>query len=623
MTNATTTPAVPGEFRVVELGKLTIRDGFNPRTGRDPDRFAQTVASVRQTGVLQPILVTPNGDEDRFCVVAGEGRYRAAVEAGLAEVPVIVCAVDERTGGLELAIAENLVREDLDPVAQARGFHGLREAGWSKKGIAEFFDVSQKLVTERLQILELPEQLHPHIATGQIPTSAIKPLVALAKLHPGLPAVVTARVGAAPSRPWAEPLDWPQVIEDPIAALISDFEGDELGLPADVYDAGESYPVERFTLSEKATKDLRALCKLLHLEPEQFGVRFGREAVEQALALKAAHATKNGWHHVIVGQDVADQLAGDYVAACLKQQRANARRQREQAAHDQHTDGIEDSGGAPEPVSEEEAKEQRRQQRAAEQEARRAAAAYNVELGAAVLKHLARVKVDARVLKTLAAVDVGGELGQIAARGARYGFPGWPQHSETKSGKAKTEYLTTAEAAGKAREFLDGATTPADIAGRVLALLVMAHYAKEACVANSNRSFYELRQRDGLPWSDGVLGLVEEIAEERLPEHLTAHVREQREHAAAAREAEQQAAAAADELRARLDDLTADERLQALREFGAQHGRHTVVAHWLRQDVLRRNAQDERTDDQHAGDPGPDSPTDAGEAPGAAAEGAA
>lgn len=71
-----------------------------------------------------------------------------------------------------------------------------------------------------------------------------------------------------------------------------------------------------------------------------------------------------------------------------------------------------------------------------------------------MLKHVARLKVDERVVKVLAAVDVHGELSQIAARGARYGFPGWPQDTQTKARQPKTEYLASADAGRKAQEFL-------------------------------------------------------------------------------------------------------------------------------------------------------------------------
>jgi hypothetical protein len=141
-------------------------------------------------------------------------------------------------------------------------------------------------------------------------------------------------------------------------------------------------------------------------------VRFGREGVEHATALKAAHASGQGWHHIIVGQDVADELAAQYIAACLKTQRAASTASTGQV-HAANDDGGEAPAAVP---SEEEVKEQRRRAREAEQERRRQATADNLELGAAVLKHMARVKVDERVVKILAAVDFSAQLGQIAAR---------------------------------------------------------------------------------------------------------------------------------------------------------------------------------------------------------------
>ncbi len=461
--------------------------------------------------MLQPVLVAPNGDSG-YRLIAGEGRYLAAAEAGCTESPALVRDTDERTGGLELALAENLAREDLDPVEQARGFQRLRDAGLTKKGIAERLGVSQRLVTERMAILELPEELHPQIADGTIPPGAIRALVALARIHPGLPTVAARRVGSQPAHSWDEPLTWSQVADDPVAAVIPEYEGEDADLPPGVYEAGASYPVGRFSLSEKAERDLAALCELIGCERERFAVRFGREAVEQALSLAAAHASAQGWHHLIVGQDVADQLAGDYVAACLKKQRAIARREREErkrAAQDPEASAEEPPAAA----SEEELKDQRRREREAERERRRAAHAFNAELGAAVLKHLARLKVDDRVLKVLTAVDVASDLGGLAARGARYGFPGWPQETTRTNGTAKVDYSAKDEAAAKAREFLAAAKTPADIAGRTFCLIAMARYANEAdAVANSNRSFYELRVGTGLPWSADVVDLVDRIS---------------------------------------------------------------------------------------------------------------
>ncbi len=225
-----------GEVRVVALSRITPGGDFNPRQGRDPERFAQLVASVRADGVLQPLLVAPDRDGDGLRLIAGEGRWLAAGEAGQTEVPVHVVEVDERTGGLELAMAENLAREDLDPVQEAHGYERLRAAGLTKKGIAERLGVAQKRVTERLELLKLPAGLHPRIASGQIPPAAVKPLVALERIHPGLSVCAVARIDAPAAHAWQEPLTWTELVSDPVAVLLTAVEDEATQLPDGVFD---------------------------------------------------------------------------------------------------------------------------------------------------------------------------------------------------------------------------------------------------------------------------------------------------------------------------------------------------------------------------------------------------
>ena len=100
----------------------------------------------------------------------------------------------------------------------------------------------------------------------------------------------------------------------------------------------------------------------------------------------------------------------------------------------------------------EEAEERRRREREAEQEARRRAAAHNLELGAAVAKGFARVKLDERIVKLLATLNLGGELDRLAMRGARCGFPGWVEETQTRGGEAKTVCIERrADAGAKGR----------------------------------------------------------------------------------------------------------------------------------------------------------------------------
>ncbi|HEY4277626.1 MAG TPA: hypothetical protein VGM91_05370 [Conexibacter sp.] len=134
----------------------------------------------------------------------------------------------------------------------------------------------------------------------------------------------------------------------------------------------------------------------------------------------------------------------------------------------------------------------------------------------------------------------------------------------------------------------------------------MAVLADENCVARSNRSMVSLHEyrpasdtipgssEKGLPWRRQVVELIEDLAIERLADHLTEHVRENRERARAEQDrlAEQERAAekAETELRSRLADMTPDVRLEALREFVKQYGRHTERSHNLREYIVTLNA---------------------------------
>lgn len=503
-----------GDVRMVPLENVSPREGFNPRTARNPEAFAQLVRSVKADGVLSPILVTPVPDDtERFWLIAGEGRWLAATEAGLTEIPVLVTAVDLKTDGLELAMVENLAREELDPVQEALGFQRLLDTGLTRKGIAERLGLAQKRITERLEILKLPEGLHAKVADGTIPPAGVRALVTVGRIHPELPALVAAGVGTS-RRSWEPPLTWREVTEDPVGAIARA----ATDLPAGLFEPNANHPVTAFTLNEQTSTQLDELVGLTRQKREEFIVRFGHRSLERARALKAVHCDKHERPVLIVGEDVGDELAADYIAHCLSVQRENHTRTTA-------TNGARAGGGGSATTDEEALHAQRSAEREQELAQRRAAAAHNTELGAAVLKELARTRVDAAVMKVLTAIDTGADIGGLAMRGARYGFPGWTIETEKKNGSVKVEYPTRSECADKAREFLAGAKTPADIAGRLLCLIAMARYADEAAVPMSKRSFASVRPHGGVPWSDEAIGLLDALCAERLPAHLTKDVR--------------------------------------------------------------------------------------------------
>ena len=517
------------EQRILALAEIQVEQGFNPRGRFERKQLDELAKSIAVHGLLQPIVVAENGDGYRL--IAGERRYRAAELAGLEQVPVVVRRLDEGSSGLELALVENVAREQLDPLEEAKAYRRLMdEHGLTRKGVAERVGVAQRRVTERLQILELPDELQPKLGAGEIPPAAVKPLVQLARLHPELPALAVAEVEREVDPDgWEEPVTWRDVAADPIAVVAAPVAGE---LPSDVYQSWGHYPVERFSLTDKARKDLEKLAKLGQQISQ---LQFGRQEQRQAEALGALHGS------LIVGQDVADQLACDRIARALEDVRAQQRQQRdwerrtEQATAD--GDSPDANGEEQPPRSEEELAERRRREREAQQEAKRKAAAHNAELGAAVVKGFARVKLDERVVKILATLNLGGEVEQIAMRGARYGFPGWVEQTQTKGGKPKTVHIERrGDAGAKAREYLAVAKTGQEAAGRLLALVAMARYADEAAVAQSARSYYHLPVPAGLPWGGEIVDLIDELAAERLPDHLTAKKRaeraEQREHEA-------------------------------------------------------------------------------------------
>jgi hypothetical protein len=322
-------------------------------------------------------------------------------------------------------------------------------------------------------------------------------------------------------------------------------------------------------------------------------LRFSHEDVEQARQLGAAH----GEHHrvLIVGEDVANQLAGDYIARCLKVQRANDRRRRQAEGQQPGVDG-ETRGAAADAQAEREAEETRRAEREAEREARERATAFNGDLGRAVYSTLSRVKVDERTLKILASVNVTGELGDLAMRGARYCLPGWVKETTQRNGKTKYVYIDQrAEAERKASEYLAGATKAADIAGRQIALIAMATYADQRAVAASNRSWHHVSCSG--PWAFEADGLLDELAVEKLPEALVtvlAPMLEERnthrEQKVAEHQERQEAAARLEGLEDRIAGLGAGELDQVDEDLAAAWAGWTPRQSELRDLVKARRA---------------------------------
>ncbi|MBA3807282.1 MAG: ParB/RepB/Spo0J family partition protein [Solirubrobacterales bacterium] len=146
-----------GELRELPVG-LIHRNPRQPRTHFDPEKLDELAGSVGERGVLQPVLVRPF--EGEFQLVAGERRWRAACKAGRATVPALIRSVDDQTA-LELALIENMAREDLNPIEEAKSAQALCAPpfGLSKAELARRAGCSRASLSHKVRLLELPDQV--------------------------------------------------------------------------------------------------------------------------------------------------------------------------------------------------------------------------------------------------------------------------------------------------------------------------------------------------------------------------------------------------------------------------------------------------------------------------------
>ncbi|OZA89192.1 MAG: chromosome partitioning protein ParB, partial [Azorhizobium sp. 39-67-5] len=135
----------------------------NPRRTFREEGLEELAASIREKGIIQPIVVRPSG-ETAYEIVAGERRWRAAQRAGLHEVPVVVVELTEREA-LEVAIIENVQRADLNPLEEAQGYEALMaQFDYSQSDLARVIGKSRPHIANTLRLLKLPESVKAYVA---------------------------------------------------------------------------------------------------------------------------------------------------------------------------------------------------------------------------------------------------------------------------------------------------------------------------------------------------------------------------------------------------------------------------------------------------------------------------
>ena len=168
----------------ININKLSISDlvsnKFQPRKKFDEESLQDLTNSIKERGIIQPIIVRKSSDNSsKFEIIAGERRWLAAQKAGLHEVPVVITDVDDLRS-LEFAIVENVQRNDLNAIEEARGYQRLiEEFSYDQEKVAQFIGKSRSHIANVLRLLSLPESVLKLIETKKLSPGHAKILVGL------------------------------------------------------------------------------------------------------------------------------------------------------------------------------------------------------------------------------------------------------------------------------------------------------------------------------------------------------------------------------------------------------------------------------------------------------------
>ena len=156
------------------------RNKYQPRTIFEQDKLDELSMSIKENGVIQPIAVRPNKyDVGKYEIVAGERRWLAAQKAGLNEVPVIVLDIDDQKS-LEIAIVENIQRQDLNIIEEAKGYQRLsKEFGYDHEKISKFMSKSRSHISNTLRLLTLPDDVIGLLEEAKLTAGQARPLIGM------------------------------------------------------------------------------------------------------------------------------------------------------------------------------------------------------------------------------------------------------------------------------------------------------------------------------------------------------------------------------------------------------------------------------------------------------------
>ena len=168
----------------INTNKVSIKDisrnKFQPRKHFDKDSLEELTNSIKKQGVIQPIVVRPDkSSEGKYEIVAGERRWLASQNAGLHEVPVVILNIDD-VKSLEFAIVENVQRQDLNPIEEARGYQRLiNDFNYNQEKLSQFIGKSRSYIANSLRLLSLPEEVLLMVEQGNLSAGHARSLIGL------------------------------------------------------------------------------------------------------------------------------------------------------------------------------------------------------------------------------------------------------------------------------------------------------------------------------------------------------------------------------------------------------------------------------------------------------------
>tara|TARA_B100000579_G_scaffold19048_1_gene13419 strand:+ start:8316 stop:9164 length:849 start_codon:yes stop_codon:yes gene_type:complete len=161
-----------------------LRNKFQPRKNFNKEALEDLTSSIKERGIIQPIVVRQSKDyKDKYEIVAGERRWLAAQNAGLHEVPIVEVEADDLKS-LEFAIVENVQRNDLNPVEEAKGYQRLiDDFNYDQEKVSKFIGKSRSYITNSLRLLTLPNEVISLVEEGHLTQGHAKVLVGLNNAH--------------------------------------------------------------------------------------------------------------------------------------------------------------------------------------------------------------------------------------------------------------------------------------------------------------------------------------------------------------------------------------------------------------------------------------------------------